>query len=332
MSYRTCAGQGEPAVCSRVRLLGYGEPRVDASLRRRAPFRDRLRRIGGGMRAPRGRRAKHVTASNSDFQSPLSPAIEGAFFWVYGADSGICATVIGRRRRGAPRATRTRRSADADLVELRLDTMTRPDAAGRAPGAPQARDRHVPAACGGRRVRRARRGASARAARRAARSAPSSSTSSGTPAAIGLIGARGGRGVVVSRTIFDGTPTDLPALLAATAAAGAQSVAKLAVTTRTLVGSAHAARRRRDAGIDRPDRHGRAGRRHARALPDGSASRWTYAGAGVAPGQMSASRLLGEFRFRRIRPRRGALRRGRQADRPLAVARHAQRRLRARSV
>ena len=29
-------------------------------------------------------------------------------------------------------------------------------------------------------------------------------------------------------------------------------------------------------------------------------NRWTYAGDGVAPGQMPASRLLREFRFRRI--------------------------------
>jgi 3-dehydroquinate dehydratase / shikimate dehydrogenase len=31
-------------------------------------------------------------------------------------------------------------------------------------------------------------------------------------------------------------------------------------------------------------------------------NRWTYTGEGIAPGQMPASRLLGEFRFRRIRP------------------------------
>ena len=30
-------------------------------------------------------------------------------------------------------------------------------------------------------------------------------------------------------------------------------------------------------------------------------NRWTYAGDGVAPGQMPAARLLGEFGFRRIR-------------------------------
>jgi hypothetical protein len=31
-------------------------------------------------------------------------------------------------------------------------------------------------------------------------------------------------------------------------------------------------------------------------------SRWTYAGNGVAPGQVSAGRLVDEFKFRRIRP------------------------------
>ena len=31
-------------------------------------------------------------------------------------------------------------------------------------------------------------------------------------------------------------------------------------------------------------------------------NRWTYAGDGIAPGQMPAARLLGEFGFRRIKP------------------------------
>ena len=31
-------------------------------------------------------------------------------------------------------------------------------------------------------------------------------------------------------------------------------------------------------------------------------NRWTYAGNAIAPGQMPAARLLGESRFKRIRP------------------------------
>ena len=40
----------------------------------------------------------------------------------------------------------------------------------------------------------------------------------------------------------------------------------------------------------------------SRVLAARLGNRWTYAGDGVAPGQMPAARLLGEFRFRRIRP------------------------------
>jgi 3-dehydroquinate dehydratase/shikimate dehydrogenase len=40
----------------------------------------------------------------------------------------------------------------------------------------------------------------------------------------------------------------------------------------------------------------------SRVLAARFGSRWTYAGDGVAPGQLSMNRLLHEFRFRRIRP------------------------------
>jgi 3-dehydroquinate dehydratase/shikimate dehydrogenase len=41
---------------------------------------------------------------------------------------------------------------------------------------------------------------------------------------------------------------------------------------------------------------------HTRALAARLRNRWTYAGEGVAPGQLPADRLLEEFRFRRISP------------------------------
>ena len=54
-------------------------------------------------------------------------------------------------------------------------------------------------------------------------------------------------------------------------------------------------------GRPRPARDG-AGRVCRRGCsPRGCGNRWTYAGDGVAPGQMPAARLLGEFGFRRIR-------------------------------
>jgi 3-dehydroquinate dehydratase / shikimate dehydrogenase len=41
---------------------------------------------------------------------------------------------------------------------------------------------------------------------------------------------------------------------------------------------------------------------HTRVLSARLKNRWTYAGDAIAPGQMPAARLLGEFRFKRIRP------------------------------
>jgi 3-dehydroquinate dehydratase/shikimate dehydrogenase len=110
----------------------------------------------------------------------------------------------------------------------------------------------------------------------------------------------GGRGVIVSRHDFQGVPDDVPGTLQRLHAAGGE-VAKLAVMVerasdlRTLLENA------------RPDGSsvligmGRAGLA-TRVLAARFGSRWTYAGNGVAPGQVSAGRLMDEFKFRRIRP------------------------------
>ena len=57
-------------------------------------------------------------------------------------------------------------------------------------------------------------------------------------------------------------------------------------------------------------------------------NRWTYAGDGVAPGQLRRAPAAASSGFRRIRPDDRALRRRRQPGRPFAVAGDAQRRLR----
>src|SRR5262249_52615597 len=112
--------------------------------------------------------------------------------------------------------------------------------------------------------------------------------------------ARGGRGVIVSRHVFDCTPRNAGAMLDHLRRQGGD-VAKLAVMTerlsdlRTLL---HACR---------PDRSTiliglGAGGAATRVLAARYGSRWTYAGNGVAPGQLTAWRLIDEFRFRRIRP------------------------------
>ena len=124
--------------------------------------------------------------------------------------------------------------------------------------------------------------------------------------AVDLVRLRRGRGVIVSAHLFgpqnDAAIDRLPSIRAL----GAE-VVKLAVEvqslTETLPFFEYA---------DRPDdgedsqghvlvAMGPCGA-HTRVLGARLRNRWTYAGDGVAPGQMPASRLLGEFRFRQIRP------------------------------
>jgi 3-dehydroquinate dehydratase/shikimate dehydrogenase len=132
---------------------------------------------------------------------------------------------------------------------------------------------------------------------------------------------RGGRGVVVSRHVFDCTPANAAAMLDFLRAQGGE-VAKLAVMTervsdlRTLL---HAVRPDRASVLIGMGSGGAA----TRVLAARYGSRWTYAGNGIAPGQLPASQLLDEFRFRRIRPDAavyGVL--GRPVSRSLSPAMH----------
>jgi 3-dehydroquinate dehydratase/shikimate dehydrogenase len=197
------------------------------------------------------------------------------------------------------RQARQAAEVDADLVELRLDSMSSPD-----PEAALA-DRRKPAIVTCRPLREGgmfdgseeeRLRILARAQALGAEFVDIEWDVRAEP----FLAARGGRGVIVSRHDFQGVPDDLPALLHRLRTAGGE-VAKLAVTVerasdlRTLLEHA------------RPDEGsvligmGRAGLA-TRVLAGRFGSRWTYAGSGVAPGQISAARLLQEFRFRRIRP------------------------------
>jgi 3-dehydroquinate dehydratase / shikimate dehydrogenase len=207
----------------------------------------------------------------------------------------ICATVTGASAE-ALRAARAAAEPEADLVELRLDTMERPDPEAALNG------RHRPAIVTCRPVREGGQFKGSEDDRRMLLERAS---------ALGaefidlewdagfdrLISDRDGRGVVVSRHDFERTPPDLPALLAAMRTTGAEIV-KLAVTTRTLsdlvplLETRHA-----DTLLIGMGASGVV----SRILAGRFGSPWTYAGPGVAPGQLSASRLLQEFRFRRIR-------------------------------
>jgi 3-dehydroquinate dehydratase/shikimate dehydrogenase len=106
--------------------------------------------------------------------------------------------------------------------------------------------------------------------------------------------------VVVSAHDFDGVPADVCAQARLMRAAGAATI-KVAVTARRLSDTLPLVDVARggdavvigmgDAGVP------------TRLLATRFGSRWTYAGAAVAPGQMPAARMVDAFRFREIGPR-----------------------------
>lgn len=209
----------------------------------------------------------------------------------------LCITVTGKDA-DAIRQARTAAEADADLVEVRLDSMERPDAA----AALQGRRRPVIATC-----RPLREGGMFDGAEEERLRVLDAAHANGAEfidvewdaVRAPVMRERGGRGVIVSRHVFDCTPRNAGAILDYLRAQGGE-VAKLAATCegigdlRTLL---HAVR---------PDRASiligmGAGGTVTRVLAARFGSRWTYAGNGVAPGQVPASRLLDEFRFRRVK-------------------------------
>jgi 3-dehydroquinate dehydratase/shikimate dehydrogenase len=212
--------------------------------------------------------------------------------------SQLCITVVGRTVE-AIRQARIAAEADADLVELRLDSMDRPDAAaalaGRTkPAIVTCRPLREGGMFGGSEEDRLRVLDDAHA--HAAEFIDVEWDAVTAP----VVQARRGRGIIVSRHVFDAMPADAPSIVDHLRRQGAE-VAKFAATCerledlRTLLGAA------------RPDRSDivigmGAGGVATRVLASRFGSRWTYAGQAIAPGQIPASRLLDEFRFRRIKP------------------------------
>jgi 3-dehydroquinate dehydratase/shikimate dehydrogenase len=210
----------------------------------------------------------------------------------------ICATVIGKDVEAIRRA-RAAVEADADLVELRLDWMERPD-----PAATLA-DRRKPAIVTCRPLREGGMFDGAEEERlRILRDAQALGAEfvdvEWDADARSLIDARGGSGVIVSRHVFDGTPRDAPAMLDRLRAAGGE-VAKLAVMTERVADLAGLLDSVGDAASTVLIGMGRTGVA-TRVLAGRFGSRWTYAGASVAPGQLPIAQLLGEYRFRRVGP------------------------------
>ena len=212
--------------------------------------------------------------------------------------SELCITVIGRTAEDI-RQARAAAEATADLVELRLDSMEMPDAAAALEG------RRKPAIATCRPLREggmfdgpedARLRVLSEAHARGAEFIDLEWDALQAP----VKAERAGRGVIVSRHVFDCTPSNAAAMFDHLRGQGCE-VAKLAVMTervsdlRTLL---HAVRADRASVLIGMGSSGAA----TRVLAARYGSRWTYAGDGVAPGQMPASRLIDEFRFRRIRP------------------------------
>ena len=212
-------------------------------------------------------------------------------------DPELCVTVTGRTVQAIVRA-REAAEPEADLVELRLDTMERPDAAAALSG----RRRKAIVTCRPVRVGGHFEGSDEerlRILREAhALGAEYIDVDFDAPCQP-ILAERQGRGVIVSKHDFAGTPEDIPRLLEDMRRAGAEIV-KLATTTETLSDLIPLLKA---ATPDHPTiliGMGASGV-VSRILAARFRSRWTYAGEAVAPGQLPVRRMLHEFRFRRIR-------------------------------
>jgi 3-dehydroquinate dehydratase/shikimate dehydrogenase len=209
----------------------------------------------------------------------------------------LCITVVGKDI-DAIRQARAAAEVDADLVELRLDAMMSPDpeaalAGRRKPAIVTCRPLREGGMFDGSEEERLR------ILQRAQALGAEFIDIEWDIEAAPFVEPRGGRGVIVSRHDFQGVPDDVPALLQRLRAAGGE-VAKLSVMVERASDLRVLLENARPDGGSVLIGMGRAGLA-TRVLAGRFGSRWTYAGNGIAPGQVSATRLLHEFRFRRIR-------------------------------
>src|SRR5690606_29224066 len=267
----------------------------------RQPCANRRGRGGGDRCVPElvvvwhaqeGRGVAHAPASASTNRRASSPTRCKRLFHFM---AQLCVTVT------APtlaelRARRDAAAREADMVELRLDTVADPDPDGALAG----RTGPVIVTCRASWEGGHFRGSEAERLRLLERAWRAGADFvdiewqawSRAP----WIGETGGERLVVSHHDFSGVPDDLQARYSAMAATGA-AVVKLAVTARALRDCV------RLLDLLPPER-----RRHVlvgmgaaglvpRLLPDRFGSAWPYAGDGVAPGQVPDGRMREEFRF-----------------------------------
>ena len=208
----------------------------------------------------------------------------------------LCVTVTGDTM--AELRTRRDQVSDADLIELRLDSTRDPSAAAALAG----RRKPVIVTC-----RPKSEGGWFTGSEEERRAILSDALSLGAEyvdlewrgSCADLLQKTGGHRIVMSHHDFDGVPADLSELSQAMLVSGAE-VVKIAVTAKRLadcltlraIGQQTrvpiALIAMGDAGLP------------SRVLASWFGSCWTYAGDGVAPGQISAQRMTGEFGFRRI--------------------------------
>ncbi len=216
----------------------------------------------------------------------------------------ICATVTGDTT-DELRAGRDAQTG-ADLVELRLDTVARPDVAAAIAG------RRTPVVVTCRPTREGGHFDGSESEREsilveaAARGAEYIDIEHDALFAEKLIRSRRGQGVVVSCHAFDGVPDDLAARYRAMRATGAE-VVKVAVAVNSLSDAL------RVTSIGGPANGDGEGRRvliamgaagiPSRLLAGHFGSCWTYAGDGVAPGQIDLTRMRDQFRAGEVNSR-----------------------------
>lgn len=210
----------------------------------------------------------------------------------------LCVTVAGETMT----ELRARRDAvqDADLVEVRLDSVRDPDAAGALAG----RRGPVIVTCRPRWEGGAFDGSEEERRRLLAQALALGAEYVDIEWGAGfddLIGQRHGRNVLLSMHDMRGVPADLAERVRAMLAVGAQ-VVKVAVFARRLCDALPLLNLA-------PPESGEERLVTVAMGPSGVASRilaarfgsfWTYAGENAAPGQISPARLLREFRFRRL--------------------------------
>lgn len=211
----------------------------------------------------------------------------------------LCVTVTADTT--AELRTRRDQAGDADLVELRLDTVKDPSAAAALAG----RTKPVIITC-----RPKSQGGHFAGSEEERRAILSEALALGAEyvdlewrgTCADLLDRAGGQRVILSHHDFSGVPADLHAIATSMQNSGA-AVVKLAVMASRLSDCLSLRDIGRNARVPMSlVAMGEAGV-PSRVLASWMGSCWTYAGEAVAPGQISARVMHDEFRFRRIGPR-----------------------------